>query len=96
MRPDGFEISQAGNDTYGSTTERAASEGQPLATALSMLCPDIVAVDLLDGRLCFHHLELDAGVIVLELRRAALGDLEDSFVRIATHGFFTMNPDMTQ
>ena len=68
--------------------------GRPLPDVLEEFMADVMAARADGGRLCAHHLEFDAGIILRELRRCGLVGLAAAWAAIATDGFCTMNVDL--
>jgi len=94
IRPTDFTITPEAYRKHKITQEYALENGRPLAVTLGELMTDIHPARLRGARLCAHHLEFDAGIILRELQRCALPDEAAAWEALAHGGYCTMNADL--
>ena len=91
IRPEGFTIDEAVSSVHKITQATAVANGLPLNVVLKELVSDAEIVYRAGGRICSHHLALDAGIIAYELERVCSEDVANIWVVIARQGICTMH-----
>jgi DNA polymerase III epsilon subunit-like protein len=94
IRPTDFTITPEAHRKHKITQAFALEHGRPLAEALEKFMTDINPARLRWARLCAHHLEFDAGIILRELQRCVLPDEAAAWEALAHGGYCTMNADL--
>ena len=93
-QPEGFAIKPEATMKHGISQDAAADAGHNLRVALQSMLTALMQCCARGGRLVAHHIEFDAGILIEELCRASLEDMQDSFVSIVRNGICTMDPNM--
>ena len=91
VKPSSFTITDDATKFHGITHDYACQHGTPLAQALMEFFQVVEAAYKDGGRLCAHHIEFDAGIILSELRTCGLDEQAAKWQRMARQGFCTMN-----
>ena len=94
IKPADFVVTPAATRFHGITHDFAVQRGHPLDQVLMELMEDAETAHNRGARLCAHHLEFDAGIILHELQNCLGGQAASAWTRIAMGGYCTMNADL--
>jgi DNA polymerase III epsilon subunit-like protein len=94
VKPSGFLISEKARAFHGISNEEANSNGMDLAAVLKEFMDDVRSVCARSGRVCAHNFEFDSGIILEELQRCGLLELQKEWMTVARNkSYCTMNPN---
>ena len=94
VKPSGFRISDKARAFHGISNEEANSNGMDLADVLKEFMDDVRSACARNGRVCAHNFEFDGGIILEELARCGLLELQKEWTNVARNkSYCTMNPN---
>ena len=94
VRPDAFQISAKAVAVHRISQDEAAQKGADIKDVLTEFVRDVSKACSQGARICARLFEFDAGVILAELRRCGLQDLESEWHGIARNcGYCIMDPE---